>query len=185
LIAKRYRRAMPLTVLLAPGASGTVAGLRPYLKGLAVGGIVARGVELPRGSVERALPVYAKALDPIPPQAAVIGGHSFGGRVASLLAAETSLAGLILMSYPLHRPGHPEQWEARTDHWPRIGCPVLVLSGESDQFANLTLLKRAVERIPDAELVTYPGVRHGIGPVLDDALGRIRTWIDRLPPPGD
>jgi len=181
----RYRRRMPPTVLLAPGASGTVAGLRPYLQGLAARGIQAHGVELPRGSVERALPVYATALEAAEQvareAATIIGGHSFGGRVASLLAAERSVAGLILFSYPLHRPGHPEQWQSKTDHWPRIRCPVLLLSGESDPFARLTLLRRAVARVPDAELVTYPGVRHGIGPVLSDALERIGAWIDRLP----
>jgi uncharacterized protein len=171
---------MPLTILLAPGASGTVAGLRPYLHGLAARGIEANGVELPRGSVERALPVYATALEAAGEGATIIGGHSFGGRVASLLAAERSVAGLILMSYPLHRPGHPEQWESRTDHWSRILCPVLLLSGESDPFARATLLRRAVTRLSHAELVTYPGVRHGIGPVLDDALERIGAWIDRL-----
>jgi len=174
---------MPLSVLLAPGASGTVAGLRPYLDGLAARGVEARGVELPRGSVERALPVYAAALEPVGEAATIIGGHSFGGRVASLLAAEQSVAGLILMSYPLHRPGHPEQWESKTDHWRRIRCPVLLLSGESDPFARLTLLRRAVARLPNAELVTYPGVRHGIGPVLGDALERIGAWIDHVPHP--
>ena len=174
---------MPLSVLLAPGASGTVAGLRPYLDGLAARGIEARGVELPRGSVERALPVYAAALEAAGKAATIIGGHSFGGRVASLLAAERSVAGLILMSYPLHRPGHPEQWQSKTEHWPRIRSPVLLLSGESDPFAQLTLLRRAIARLPHAELVTYPGVRHGIGPVLGDALERIGAWIDRLPPP--
>ena len=113
-------------------------------------------------------------------QSVVIGGHSFGGRVASLIAADRPVAGLILMSYPLHRPGHTQQWEARTDHWPQIRCPVLLLSGEADPFATLQLLRRAVARLPNAELVTYPGVRHGIGPVLDDALVRIDTWIARL-----
>ena len=171
---------MPVTVLLAPGASGTVAGLRPYLMGLSTRGIGARGVTLPRGSVERALPVWSAAIDAIAAQSVVIGGHSFGGRVASLIAADRPVAGLILMSYPLHRPGHPDQWEARTDHWPQIRCPVLLLSGEADPFANLQLLRPAVARLPNAELVTYPGVRHGIGPVLDDALGRIDTWIARL-----
>lgn len=175
---------MPVTVLLAPGASGTVAGLRPYLEGLAAPGVEARAVALPRGTVERALPVYAAALEAAPLEATIIGGHSFGGRVASLLAADRPVAGLILMSYPLHRPGHPETWEARTDHWPRIGCPVLLLSGESDPFANVALLRRAVGRLPNAELVTYPGVRHGIGPVLGDALERISAWIGRLPATG-
>ncbi len=178
----RYRRGMSPTVLLAPGASGTVAGLRPYLEGLAARGVEAYGVELPRGSVERALPVYATALEAAGDAPIIIGGHSFGGRVASLLAAERSVAGLILMSYPLHRPGHPEQWRSKTDHWPRIRCPVLLLSGESDPFARLSLLRRAVARVPHAELVTYPGVHHGIGPVLGDALERIGAWIDRLTP---
>ena len=51
----------------------------------------------------------------------VIGGHSFGGRVASLVAAETAPAGLVLLSYPLHRPGHPE--ELRVEHWPEDRLP--------------------------------------------------------------
>jgi len=53
--------------------------------------------------------------------------------MASLLAAAQPVAALILPSYPLHRPGHPE--ELRTAHWPRIECPVLLLSGGRDPFA--------------------------------------------------
>jgi predicted alpha/beta-hydrolase family hydrolase len=170
-----------MTVFLAPGASGSVAGLRPYLDVLgSQPGMEARGVELPRGTVERALPIYLAALERSASDRNVIGGHSFGGRVASLIAAEQPVAGLLLISYPLHRPGHPEQWEDRTDHWPRIRCPVLLLSGESDPFARVELLKRAVARLAHAELVTYPGVRHGIGPVREDAIRRIVTWIDGL-----
>jgi predicted alpha/beta-hydrolase family hydrolase len=180
----QYRRGMPYRALLAPGASGTVAGLRPYLKGLTLAGVKAHGLALPRGAVERALPVYRATLRAGDPAATIIGGHSFGGRVASLLAAEERVGGLLLMSYPLHRPGHPEQWSPRTDHWPRIACPVLLLSGESDPFARVDLLRDAVGRLPRAELVTYPGVRHGIGPVLADALVRIAAWIDSLPPVG-
>lgn len=175
---------MPYRVILAPGASGTIAGLRPYLKGLAAQGINGQGLELPRGSVERAFPVYRAALLRGDPTTTIIGGHSFGGRVASLLAAEERVGGLLLMSYPLHRPGHPEHWELRTNHWPLIGCPVLLLSGESDPFARVELLRDAVGRFPHAELVTYPGVRHGIGPVLADALARITAWIGSLPPVG-
>jgi len=171
---------MPPVLLLAPGASGTVAGLRGHVRGLAARGVEAHAIQLPRGSAERALPVYRSAVKPANAGDTVIGGHSFGGRVASLLAAELPVAGLVLLSYPLHRPGHPETWEARTDHWPRIACPVLVLSGESDPFARIELLRLAVQRLPRAELVTYPGVRHGIGPVLDDALDRIAAWMARL-----
>jgi predicted alpha/beta-hydrolase family hydrolase len=142
--------------------------------------VQAVAVTLPRGSAERAIPAYRAAVRA--PAAAIIGGHSFGGRVASLLAAEVPVAGLLLLSYPLHRPGHPEQWEERTAHWPRIGCPVLLLSGESDPFARIDLLRAAVRRLPSAELVTYPRVRHGIGPVLPDALERIAAWLSGIGP---
>jgi len=58
---------------------------------------------------------------------------------------------------------------------------VLLLSGEADPFAKIELLREAVTRLAHSELVTYPGVRHGIGPVLDDALDRIAAWVSRLP----
>src|SRR3990172_5303891 len=84
----------------------------------------------------------------------VIGGQSYGGRVASLLAAREPgfCAGLVLFSYPLHRPGRPDGDE-RTTHWPLITVPVLLLSGGSAPFARLDLLRAAVAtRLPRAEL---------------------------------
>jgi predicted alpha/beta-hydrolase family hydrolase len=165
-------------VYLAHGASGSAASMKPHVDGLLERGVPARAVQLPRGSVERAIPVYAAVVgdDPSP----VIGGHSFGGRVASLLAAEREVRGLILLSYPLHRPGGPDTWDARTVHWKQIAWPVLLLSGESDPFARIALLRQAVGRLVQAELVTYPGVGHGIGPVLDDALDRISVFVRSL-----
>ena len=97
-----------------------------------------------------------------------------------MLAAETDVAGLVLFSYPLHPPGRQDRWDERTAHWPAIGCPVLLLSGESDMFANVELLRAAVKRLPNAELVTYPRVRHGIGPVLDEALDRVARFVTAL-----
>lgn len=152
--------------------------MRPWTDGLAARGFAAIAIQLPRGSVERAFPVYRAAATPDP--ARVIGGHSFGGRVASLLAAEHAYAGLILLSYPIHRPGHPETAAARTAHWPRITCPVLLLSGESDPFARMELLQEATARLPTSELVTYPGLRHGLDAVREDALDRIAAWLQGL-----
>jgi predicted alpha/beta-hydrolase family hydrolase len=100
--------------------------------------------------------------------------------VASLLAADEPPAGLVLLCYPLHRPGHPETAEERTAHWPRIHCPVLLLSGEADPFARIELLRDAVPRLPAAELVTYPGIGHGLDRVRDDALDRIAAWLAGL-----
>ena len=171
---------MPATrILLAPGASGTIEGLREHERGLAARGYDVRLVELPKGRAERAVGVYGAALDEEDAAGTVIGGHSFGGRVASLLAAERPVAALLLLSYPLHAPGRREAWDERTSHWPRIGCPVLLLSGESDPFADLTLLRRAVDRLPRAEMHTYPGVGHGLAAVLHRAMDQVATFIER------
>ncbi len=112
-----------------------------------------------------------------------VGGHSFGGRVASLAAADACDAGrpplaLVLLSYPLHPPGRSADWDARTQHWPRLTCPVILLSGTSDPFAVPALLRRAVaERLPAAELVTYPRQGHGLAAVLDEVLDRVAEFV--------
>jgi uncharacterized protein len=173
-------RSSALTILLGPGASGGIERLAPFVTGLRERGWDARAVALPRSRTGPALEVYRATLAALEPHETVIGGHSFGGRVASLLAAEVGVAGLVLLSYPLHPPGKPQLWDERTAHWPAISCPVLLLSGESDAFARLPVLRTAVKRLRHAELVTYPSVGHGIGPVLDDALDRVAAFLTTI-----
>ncbi len=73
-------------------------------------------------------------------QPAVIGGHSMGGRVASMLLAEEPVAsGLLLFGYPLHPPDKPHQ--LRADHLPKIQVPVLQLSGTEDEFCRRDLME--------------------------------------------
>lgn len=163
------------TVYLAPGASGSIDSLRSHADGLRARGLEVTLVELPKGQAERAVPTYRAAI--ANPSEAAIGGHSYGGRVASLLAADEPPAALVLLSYPLHAPGRHEAWDERTAHWSRIGCPVLLLSGEADPFARIDLLRGAVERLSDARLVTYPKVGHGLRPVLDAALDEVAAFI--------
>jgi pimeloyl-ACP methyl ester carboxylesterase len=163
-------------ILLAPGASGNPKQLAPHAAGLRDRGFEVEIVSLPKGSVERAMPVYLEAIGP-DPSGVVTGGQSFGGRVASLLAAEGAPSALVLFAYPLHAPGRHDAWRERTAHWRRIACPVLVLSGESDPFARIDLLRQAVRQLPNARLVTYPGVGHGVGPVLDQALDEVEAFV--------
>jgi predicted alpha/beta-hydrolase family hydrolase len=162
-------------IFLGHGASGNAASMQPYVDGLARRGVKAKAVQLPRGGgAERALPVFLEQSGSGPEIA--VGGQSFGGRVASMLATEHPYRGLVLFSYPLHRPGFPDQ--LRTEHWPRIRCPVLLLSGESDPFATLTLLHREVDKLADHELVTYPRAGHGLkGADLEDALDRVASFL--------
>jgi len=173
---------MPVTVHLAHGASGSAASMQPWVDALATRGVEAATVQLPRGRAEAAVRRYR---DAAPPAAdSVIGGHSFGGRVASLLAAEERYAGLVLLSYPLHPPGSTERWRERSEHFTRIACPVLVLSGDRDPFARIELLQQAVEGLPEGHLVVYPTQRHGLRPVLAPAADEIQRFVASITPAG-
>jgi uncharacterized protein len=71
----------------------------------------------------------------------VIGGRSMGGRIASVLAAEGEpCAGLLLLSYPLHPAGRPEQ--LRTAHWSDLRVPILFVQGDRDALCCADLLAR-------------------------------------------
>ena len=184
-------------LVLGHGASGSAVTLAPDVAGLRARGIDARAIDLPKGRAERAIPLFAALLVDAPwpgglvagaaapgaPSRIAVGGHSFGGRVASLAAADACDAGraplaLVLLSYPLHPPGRPDEWDARTAHWPRLTCPVILLSGTSDPFAQPELLARAVaDRLPAAQVVPYPRLGHGLAPVLDDVLDRVAAFV--------
>jgi predicted alpha/beta-hydrolase family hydrolase len=184
---------MPPHLYLGHGASGTAASMLPFVTGLERRGIAASAVDMPKRRAEDAVPAWRAAVpdaDPAAPRGRsaspaastsgiAVGGHSYGGRVASLAAAEpdTGYVALVLFSYPLHPPGAPERGPARVAHWPRIRCPVLLLSGESDPFARIELLRASLPLLADARLVTYPHLGHTLGPVLDDVLDRVATFL--------
>jgi uncharacterized protein len=151
--------------------------MQPYIQRLRELGVDAAALRLPKGAADRAMGSLREQVGPELTDS-VIGGHSFGGRVASMVAAETSPAGLVLLSYPLHRPGHPE--ELRIDHWTRIACSVLLLSGDRDQFARIDLLEESVRRLRRSVLHVYPGMGHGLRRVADDVADRIAAFTRDL-----
>ncbi len=160
-------------VVLGHGASGNAASMKPYVVGFQRRGIDAVAVDLPRGGAEKAVPVFIKTSGR--GREVVGGGQSFGGRVASMAAVEAEFGGLVLFSYPLHRPGFPDQ--LRTEHWPRIKCPTLFLSGDRDPFANIDLLKEKIKLIRHAQLEVFKGQGHGLLAVLDQALDVAADFI--------
>jgi predicted alpha/beta-hydrolase family hydrolase len=93
-------------------------------------------------------------------RALFIGGKSMGGRIATqVAAADASLpvAGLVLLGYPLHPPGRPEQ--LRTAHLPRIRVPLLIVQGERDSFGTPDELRPVLA--PIASQVTLHVVEKG------------------------
>lgn len=92
------------------------------------------------------------------------GGHSYGGRQTSMVAAENPglLDGLTLFSYPLHPPGKPEN--LRIEHFGSITARTVFTHGTADPFGTLDELRRAVRLIPaDTEIVEVTGARHDLG----------------------
>lgn len=79
---------------------------------------------------------------------AFLGGHSYGGRMASMLVAEqpTLVSGLLLQSYPLHPPGNPRN--VRNAHLPAIRVPTLFVHGATDPFGTPEELTAARALIP-------------------------------------
>jgi predicted alpha/beta-hydrolase family hydrolase len=89
------------------------------------------------------------------PGRVVAGGHSYGGRQCSmLLAEEPALAdALLLLSYPLHPPGKPDQ--ARTAHLPRLRIPAVFVHGTRDPFGSPEEMRAAAGTIPAASMVIF------------------------------
>ncbi len=64
----------------------------------------------------------------------VIGGKSLGGRIASMVAADEGVAGVVCLGYPFHPPGRPDR--LRTGHLEKLAVPVLICQGERDPFGT-------------------------------------------------
>lgn len=93
-----------------------------------------------------------------------LGGHSYGGRQATMLcAAEPDLvAALLLLSYPLHPPRKPEQ--LRTQHFPNLRTECLFVHGTRDPFGSAEEMENALKLIPvRKELLKVEGAGHDLG----------------------
>jgi predicted alpha/beta-hydrolase family hydrolase len=94
----------------------------------------------------------------------IAGGHSYGGRQASMVVAakEAHVDVLTLFSYPVHPPGKPER--ARTEHLPDIAVPTVFTHGTSDPFGTLDEVGSAAALIPaPTQIVEIADARHDLG----------------------
>ncbi len=93
-----------------------------------------------------------------------LGGQSYGGRQATMLCAQRPelVSGLLLLSYPLHPPGKPDQ--LRIQHLPNLGTPCLFVQGTRDPFGSVEEIEKALALIPAKhELITVDGAGHDLG----------------------
>lgn len=108
-----------------------------------------------------------------------ISGQSYGGRQASIVCAEQTegsasvAAGLMLLSYPLHPPGKPDQ--LRTQHLFDLHTPTLFVEGTRDPFGSIAEIEQAMKLIPGkTRLLTVDGAGHDLG-------FKGKSWRDDLP----
>ncbi|MEM6801609.1 MAG: alpha/beta family hydrolase [Bacteroidota bacterium] len=118
------------------------------------------------------------------------GGHSFGGRMTSLVAAQEALEsveGLIFFSFPLHAPGKPGK--ERAAHLPEIDVPMLFISGDRDTFTQQDLYGEVIEGLGNkAHLHLIHTAGHGFKylkrtrtsteDVYDEAARVAAEWLD-------
>lgn len=159
------RRGADRAVLLAHGAGSdrNAKSLVALADGLAGAGVPSLRFDFPYRTADRRapdrMPVLMNAAreaaadlaqrTKLPPDRIVVGGRSMGGRVYSMLVADEgeplSALGLLLLGYPLHPAGKPEQ--RRVEHLNRITIPTLFVSGTRDALAGRRALTNAARRL--------------------------------------
>ncbi len=139
----------PRTVALAHGAGAGMDSpfMEFFAKGLAGRGVRVVRFEFPYMASKRATgkqkppdrePVlretWRQVIERLGREGLVIGGKSMGGRIASLIADEADIAGLVCLGYPFHPAGKPGR--LRVEHLKSIRTPTLIVQGERDPFGG-------------------------------------------------
>jgi hypothetical protein len=134
--------------------------------------------------------VVTRAREELKPGSLIIGGRSMGGRAGSMLAAEGfECDALLLLAYPLHPPGKPDQ--LRDAHLPSIKVPVLCFNGTRDPFCTPSLMEEVLKRVnTDWEMRWVAGADHSFhvlkssgttdGEVLEGIADYSAAWARKL-----
>ena len=122
------------------------------------------------------------------PARLVIGGKSLGGRIASMIADEAGVAGLVCLGYPFHPPGRPEK--LRTAHLVGLRTPALIVQGTRDPFGTPDEIRNydlsrsiRTEFLEDGDHSFKPRVRSGrtLEQNLDQAIAMVTEFVHGSP----
>lgn len=108
-----------------------------------------------------------------------IGGKSMGGRIATQVAAgdpDAPIAGLVLLGYPLHPPGKPEQ--LRDHHLPAVRRPMLFVQGRRDAFGTPDELTPILERLSPAPTLHVVDGDHSFKVSKQDPAAQAAVYAD-------
>jgi predicted alpha/beta-hydrolase family hydrolase len=132
--------------------------------------------------------IVSRAREELNPRKLIIGGRSMGGRAASMLAADGfACDGLLLLAYPLHPAGKPEQ--LRDAHLAQIRVPVLCFNGTRDALCGRELMEQALKGL-SWQMHWLEGADHSFhvlkssgrtdAEVIKEVAEVSRTWLSRL-----
>ena len=143
------------------------------------------GKKRPPNRMPELLDHFIKVIDALGgPEHCVIGGKSMGGRVASMVATELPVSGLICLGYPFHPAGKPEK--LRIDHFDKIKVQNLILQGDRDPLGNQEEVlsyhlpkKINIQWVEDGDHDLKPRKKSGFSHAehLQSAADAISQWI--------
>lgn len=154
----------------------------PYMQRMA-----AEGRRRPPDRVPALCDAYAQAIDALTAtgvarERLVIGGKSLGGRIASLIADQAQVAGLVCLGYPFHPPAKPDT--VRTAHLHALSTPALICQGERDSFGTRDEVGGyelastvSVQWLPDGDHSFNPRKRSGLTEA-DNRKGAVKLVMD-------
>ena len=195
----------PLTLVLAHGAGAPMDSrfMNDVARGIAADGFRVARFEFPYMHARRDgkrrppdapsvlrrtwLDVIGGVAGKSGPSSVAIGGKSMGGRIASMVADEAGVAGLVCFGYPFHPPGQPEK--LRVAHLEDLKTPTLIVQGERDQFGTKDEIPRyslsekiRILYLPDGDHSFRPRAASGRTEKqnVDEAIAQASAFLRRL-----
>jgi len=181
-----------LTVALAHGAGAPMDS--PFMAAMAAG-LAARGwrvarFEFPYMAARRAdgrkrppnpqatlLATWRAVIEALGPKRLVIGGKSMGGRMASLIADESGVAGLMCLGYPFHPPGKPDR--LRTAHLAGLRAPALIVQGTRDPLGRAAEV-RGYDLAPAIRVAWIEDGDHNLVPRKTSGRAHDQAWAEAV-----
>jgi predicted alpha/beta-hydrolase family hydrolase len=136
------------------------------------------------GSAKTSETTYSEVVEQLratlSPRQTFVGGKSYGGRMASHIAASgTVVDGLVFLGYPLHAPGRPDKM--RDEHLYKIESPMLFVEGTRDPFAPLDTIRKVIKKIGrSAELVVVEDGDHSLKVPKSSGRSTEQAWADAI-----
>ncbi len=186
------REEAPVTLVLAHGAGAPMDSpfMAAFAAGLAAEGIRVARFEFPYMAARRRdgrkrppdreavlLEAWRQVIAQLGPEGLAIGGKSLGGRMASMVADETAVRGLVCLGYPFHPPGRPDK--LRTAHLETIKTPTLIVQGTRDPFGTAEDVK-GYRLSPAVRLHWAEDGDHGLAPRKASGRTTKGNWAEAI-----